>query len=538
MSPIGLLNRATSRQLSVGLNQAGEVSFSLSIYDRMADPIQPLSTCIVVYRNGTAIWSGPVLSVEEDGPSASLRVTAKGWFHLLENRIMRMTTPADPTSSMLNPTFASNANNWRLMFTPASATIARDTGVFDTSPASLNGSQTGSALLQFQGEFTGTSPAPGQELQLSFRYRFAHAGGQAALDKYGLTPSIGRMFGLGSPADGDVATAVFPLGSLTIDTWYTGNISWTPYKTGLSWSAGTGTPTRYRTGTNNAGGIYTLPGAAFRVWFPYDTNAGSASIYIDSCIFTPKSLPIIQKTYSATQACTIVSGIISDINGDASSGITVGLAPSTATRTRTYKKYDNVGRAIQELSDIENGFDWTINPLTKVLDMYASRGSARPNVHFGYRSGPDNLVAIRRTIDGTGVTNYVIATGKYGSGISSDSSSISQYGTFEDVVSIGDFASSDYSSTLLAVSGAEVLLRKQPRQIYAIVPKPGNYSSGLSGDLTPEPFVDYNLGDTIYFSGKVGRLNVEAQAVRVFGLNVSIDDNGAERINEIKVVYR
>lgn len=522
LSPIGTLSRATNRQFSVGLNQAGECQFTLPIYDRMADAIEPLSTAIIIYRNYTAIWGGPVLSIDEDGPSATIRVTAKGWFHILESRIMRMTTPAAPGSSMTNTSFSSSTTGWAA--SSGSGTITRDTVVFDTSSASLRIDS--SSTFRVHGLFTGTNPAPGQDLLLSFRYRF-DAPTQADLDTWLAShPSYSSAFSFGSYEDNDISILRPPTG-LVNSTWNTGVIAWTPVKTGLVWNSGTTTSSKYQRGQGS-------PDCAFRVFF------GEMSLWtlrIDSFTYTPASLPVLQKTYEATQACTIVSNIITDINGDASSGITVGSAPTTVTRTRTYKKYDNVGRAIQELSDIENGFDWTINPTTRVLDMFSSKGSAKPNVHFGYRSGPDNLSAVRRSIDGTSLANYIVATGKYGTGVSSDAASISQYGAREDVVSIGDFASTDYSTTLLAVSGAELLFRRQPRQIYAIVPRPGNYSIN-SGNPVPEPFAEYDVGDTVYFSAKLGRLNVENQAVRVFGISISIDENGVERVNELKVIFR
>ena len=534
LTPIGVLTRATERQISVGLNQAGDVSFSLSIFDRMADAIQPLSTAVIVYRNYVAIWSGPVISVVEDATNNRVRVQAKGWFHLLENRIMRMTTPANPTTTMSNPSFATNTASWRIM--GGTGTITRDTSLYNDSPAS--GKLTpGGGIIRVQGEFANAAPAIGNEYRLTFWYR-ANYSVLADFNARFVDP-IYSNFTFGSAEAGDLAVMPIPWDSMSNGTWYQGSLTWVPYTSGISWNTGTGSVTSYGTYPRI---FQAYPGAAFRVqdqYFNADGSIGGPAydIWVDSFTLDAKALPIIQKTYTATQACTIVSNIITDINADASSGITVGLAPSTVTRTRTYKKYDNVGRAIQELSDIENGFDWTINPTTKVLDMYSSRGSAKPNVHFGYRAGPDNLISVGRTIDASSLANYVVATGKYGSGISSDASSISSYGVYEDVVSIGDFASSDYNSTLLAVSGAEVLLRKQPRQIFSIVPKPIPATGGAVS-ATPEPFTDYDLGDTVYFSGKLGRLTVENQAVRVFGLSISIDDNGVERVGEIKMVYR
>lgn len=532
LSPIGVLARASNKSFSVGLNQTGDASFALPIFDRLADAIVPLQTALIIYRNRVAIFGGPIISVQEDGPSATIQVAAKGWFHLLERRIMRMTTPANPSVSMTNPSFASSTTGWDVY---SGTTITRDTVVFDSSTASGKLTNSGStSVMGGQGKFTGTNPVAGHDYILTFKWRYTtsltNLAAIAAL--VGANPLVYFAFGSFSPDD--VAIYNIPWQTASKDTWYTVTIPWTPMRTDVTWTSSTSYakfPGKGYGSTNAAFRFYCYTGVA-SLNLPADLT-----FWVDSFSLTATSLPILQKTYSTTEACTIASGIITDMNADASSGITVGTAPSTATRTRTYKKYDNVGRAIQELAEVENGYDWYINPTTRVFDMYSSRGTTRPNVHFGYRAGSDNLASLQRSLDASSLANYVVATGKYGTGVSSDATSIAQYGVMEDVVSIGDFASSDYNSTLLAVSGAELLVRKQPRQVFSIVPKPANYSPS-AGNPVPEPFAEYDIGDTVYFSGKIGRLNIENQPVRVFGLNISIDETGVERVNEIKVVYR
>lgn len=518
-APIAILSSAYDRSLNFGLDSAGDVSFKMPIDDPMIQTMTPRAHAIVAYRDGVARWSGPIMSIDEDGTGLAVNVRAVGWFAEINGRIMRMPTPSNPTSTMTNPTFASNTNGWNSWGT--ASTLTRDTGVFDSSPASMSINDTG-GIVKATGRFTGTAPAAGQDLALTFKYRFS-ATSQGAFDAMALQPTYSWQFHFGDPLTDDLAVFRPPPG-LLIDNWYTGTIAWTPTGTRV-WDTGDTTASKYNRVTSPQD-------AAFRAIFS-NAGAGTLTLRVDSFSFSPASLPVIQKTFTNTQACTIAQTLINDMNTEASSGITVGTAPSTATRTRTYRKYDNVGRAIEELVNVENGFDWTINPLTKVFDMYTSLGSTKPGIHFGFRAGPDNLSRAGRAIDASNLANYIVATGKYGAAVSSDGTSASTYGPQDDVVSIGDFAASDYGSTLLAVSGAELLFRKDPRQLFSITPKPY-----VAGGSVPQPFVDYTLGDIVYYSAKVGRMNIEAQAVRIFGISISLDESGTERVSELRVVNK
>ena len=47
----------------------------------------------------------------------------------------------------------------------------------------------------------------------------------------------------------------------------------------------------------------------------------------------------------------------------------------------------------------------------------------------------------------------------------------------------------------------------------------------------PDPLVDYGLGDQVYLTAKYPpRIEISNQAVRVFGMDITIDDEGNERL--------
>ena len=51
----------------------------------------------------------------------------------------------------------------------------------------------------------------------------------------------------------------------------------------------------------------------------------------------------------------------------------------------------------------------------------------------------------------------------------------------------------------------------------------------------PEPFVEYDLGDQVRFVAKhAARVNVNQQ-VRIFGISVSIDEEGNEKMGQVQL---
>ena len=85
------LNSAHSRNLQLMLNQPGTATFWLHLEDEKTKYVEEHKTCIVCYRNGKAVWSGPVYKCVENADNtsnATLNVTAMGWFELFNKRIV------------------------------------------------------------------------------------------------------------------------------------------------------------------------------------------------------------------------------------------------------------------------------------------------------------------------------------------------------------------------------------------------------------------------------------------------------------------
>ena len=227
---------------------------------------------------------------------------------------------------------------------------------------------------------------------------------------------------------------------------------------------------------------------------------------------------------ASVDAGTIALGLLALANAVHPTHIIAGAVESTQPRQRTYLRGSNVGQEIIVLSDIESGYDVKVNPETRALDIYSTLGDDRTfDTHFVYGR---NVLGFKRTLDASTLANRVTVIGPYGSAMQDDTASIAAYGVQEDFVSLSDVPEVEI---LAAYAGTEVVLRNTPRATYMINPFP------TLGLRVPRPFDDYNVGDTILISARRGRVNIQGQGVRVFALTLDIDDNGIERVAEVRV---
>lgn len=210
-------------------------------------------------------------------------------------------------------------------------------------------------------------------------------------------------------------------------------------------------------------------------------------------------------------------------------------AYAAATRTMKIDRFSSALAEIQKLTQIENGCDIEIDPATRELNIFRKKqrimnGTANPGVNFGYRWGPNNIQACGRQIDGQTVVNYELALGPTSltPQFYQDTASQDAYGPLDEVTTLSDVRS---TNILLAYATVEVLVRKDPRIIYSMTPYPYTAKSSV-----PQPFVDYRLGDQVYFSARQGtRVSIDKQPVRVFGMSLNIDEEGNERMDSLQL---
>jgi hypothetical protein len=228
--------------------------------------------------------------------------------------------------------------------------------------------------------------------------------------------------------------------------------------------------------------------------------------------------------YTTIDAGTIASNLLAAANAIYPTGITIGTVEASIARTRKYENFQNIGQEINNLSVVENGFDYEINPATRQLNIYYPMGETQTNATFGYNALPNNLSSFTRQEDGLNMINKIFVQGRntYAVVPPGTPTTATDYGLFEDMQSLTEVTE---ASILLAYGGSEVIIKERPIVVYSITPKK---------DTVPRPFDHYYLGDTLSFSVKTPRITVNEQAVRVYGFTVEIDNSGVETVTQLQ----
>jgi hypothetical protein len=217
-------------------------------------------------------------------------------------------------------------------------------------------------------------------------------------------------------------------------------------------------------------------------------------------------------------------------------GVGGATAYVPAYRGKDYDKYQEILPALTELSGIENGCDFDCDPVTRVVNTYRRKRVIRDDVVFGWRWGPNNIMQLGRDTDTTAQLNYALVTGKAGNTprYQDDLTSQSQIGILEEAINLSDVQDppDPAQSILWTYAAGEIAIRVNGRQSFSITPFPYNGQ----GSSVPEPFVDYGIGDQVRATLKhPPRLDVNNLAVRLFGMQVNIDDNDTERLGALTI---
>lgn len=280
-------------------------------------------------------------------------------------------------------------------------------------------------------------------------------------------------------------------------------------------------------------------------------------------VLAPSTMPSTDATsltYAQVDQGAIAVDLLVRTNSQWPSLINPGSIASSGTfglRTLTVQQFQNIGQQIQQLSTFDFGYDFDIDPASRELNIYFGnvkanttiygRGQDQPKVIFGFRWGPSNLLKIGRVTDGTKTADQVFTLGQYGVGFVPDLSmgptaQILRNGLLQDQVSLSQVPGAvggtpiPQAAFLTAYAAAEVSVRGDPQQIFNLTPRP------FTGDKSvPEPLVDYGLGDIVYFGSNYGRIKIPAsgttpQAMRIFGMTFSPDDQGVERLDSFQGV--
>lgn len=675
MTRLARIVKISNISINLQLNSPGTISFTVDKSDNSAYTagLTPLDKCILVYRDGNLVWSGPILTSEEtaSGDRKEVSITAIGWAEILNHRLIRSTPGYSLTTSGItftNATFESALSGW----TAANGSVARDTVVFRTGAGSLRLAENIATGLwngvpiesSMQAAALGSTPTSGKRYRLNF---FARARRDARF--YNSQPpyvevlesgvrvgytALSNLFNSGTHVG--VGTVVTETTYTTTGTFIANNVEWvssgvTPtfrfawdvnptqfydseQETGVAWNVTTGNypvdvGSSLEFTTDGAGffegfqqgmrgdldsgksytcvvsffipvtpvngsfyvfdntsasigssvNLNTLPPGDYNLTFTFTptTNvplgfAMSAQMAVASTFIRMDRI-IIKETatdtdnllnvddvtlqeylgdgiYANQDAGAIAIALLNKANTDGATKITPGSVQPTQPRTITYQQFSNIGKEIKSLSDIESGYDYVVDPITRALNIYnrtnATNFPSTPGgtfasgpswiysadrtstLRFDYGVGKDNLSSIVKRLDGSTVVNRLNVKGKYALGQASDATSQSTYGVFEDVISLPDVVDAS-TSVLPFYANAEIAFRKNPKVTYDISVKPG--------DNSPKLFVDFNIGDrgTINTGANVFSGVQTNQAIRIFGVQLSVDAEGNERISGLQL---
>lgn len=235
-------------------------------------------------------------------------------------------------------------------------------------------------------------------------------------------------------------------------------------------------------------------------------------------------------TFDLTQ---IVESALDDSNASGYTGIEFGGASTTEQGAAGTYYMKPTLQAIAEISVGINAFDFEVAPCEPTpvahqfwpqigtLNAVALIGTNRPDAIFEFGTTKANVTSYNRQLDRTNLLNQAwinqpSATDHSGILASNDATSIATRGLFEGLV---DDGGTTWDVLRQAIADQNVAVRKQARQLVSFVP---------FLNASPEPLVDYIVGDVIRLRLIVNGVTRIDGTLRVWGISFAIDDNGNE----------
>jgi hypothetical protein len=207
--------------------------------------------------------------------------------------------------------------------------------------------------------------------------------------------------------------------------------------------------------------------------------------------------------YTNMDAGAIAFALLDYANSVGDTLVRPGIFEGSQVRTRTYVRDANIGQEIMNLAELEAGYDWYVDPVTRRLNIVERRGALREDVvwyavqdgevveYDGHRraSSGNNLADVQDVADGTTVVNQIF---------------------------------------LDAYANGEMVYRAQPKTTYQLTPKSN------ADERVPRFKIDFDLGDTMPLVCKRGTMEIVGEHVRAFGVDLDIQDNGVAHISRLQ----
>jgi hypothetical protein len=236
-----------------------------------------------------------------------------------------------------------------------------------------------------------------------------------------------------------------------------------------------------------------------------------------------------QQTWTGVDQTAIGWGLITQTQnatgGGGYLGITNGSVPSGITRDRTYELADEIGAKIQELSEVQDGFDWDIVPVNeRVLEYqtwYPRRGLDR-NVLIEYGG---NASEFTRDVDSGAYANAIRMTGKAPEGGGSEPPPHERYAADITTAPQGRWEAV-IGSDMVTAAAVNDRIGWQLAESQVVRP---SYSFTMKRGWWQGPDHCW-VGDGVLVRLISGRLNVTDAVMRVYEMEFTPDPNGGEAV--------
>jgi hypothetical protein len=494
-----------------------------------------LIRCLVIFAEGhdgvlRPVWSGPIMDVSASTDGASVNVSCVGWKVFLDNREWRNRAVFNNLDAGV---IASRA------LTTANNQTANENLVAGTSESAEDllygrGELDNMVGISHNGLFD-SDPAPSQvwavsgagSVYLASTNKSANGNLVFHPADTSLPEAYSKVDGSGLYEFRGMVNVVSSTGTRRARTkidWYTST------KTSISTTFG---PVVDALGVSQVRNIHQAPSnAAFmRAYIEVFTGTtGQIQCYWDACY--------VSKNDVGLRPTPISLGVV-DFPAN----------PTGANRSRDYEAGQKIGPTLEELSEIESGYDFNIATREETINggrTYMRRldirwglvkagttirgiGQDRPDVLFAIGWGPKNLRSVTQRHDLSRMCNRFNAKAPGINSRAQDMTAMDRYGLWENTENIPDEGVKQ--EVLQGYAGAEVAYRSNPIRFYDPSPLPISSSKRV-----PWLYDDYSVGDIVYLVARDGAIRIgvddgEPQAIRLFSMSVSIDENDNENIS-------
>lgn len=247
-------------------------------------------------------------------------------------------------------------------------------------------------------------------------------------------------------------------------------------------------------------------------------------------------------TYVATPLDEIVVDLLTNIGfyttnlgGAAGIDLAGGTIESLPAITMTFQRETSIGECLDMCCAA--GCDIVLTPIYDpvgapgilcALNIYAQAGSER-NIVFGWDKGPRSVRNDNRDIDGTQRQNNIrfhLQAQADNTEVTVTVTSPASIARFGDYYGTQYFPAAEQEDTIQGYADSVFAELSEEKRVVTLGPMP---------ERSPEPFVDYYLGDSVKVEASRNFRASQSGFQRISGFTVDISDNALESVSDMRV---